>query len=49
MRRGLVGGAYLVGLDEGLGPHVELRLRWGGDVAAVAVKERVGAMASHCG
>lgn len=48
-RDGNVGGAYLVGLHEGLGPHVKLRLRWGGDVAAVAVEEWVGAMASHCG
>lgn len=46
---GPVGGAYLVGLDEGLGPQVKLRLRWGGDVATVAVEEWVGAMASHCG
>lgn len=46
---GNVGGAYLGGLHEGLGPHVKLRLRWGGDVAAVAVEEWVGAMASHCG
>lgn len=48
-RRGPVGGAYLVGLDEGLGPHVELGLGRGGDVATVAVEEWVGAMASHCG
>lgn len=48
-RGGNVGGAYLVGLHEGLGPNVKLRLRWGGNVGAVAVEEWVGAMASHCG
>lgn len=48
-RQGLVGGAYLVGLHKGLGPHVKLRLWWGGNVAAVAVEDWVGAMAAHCG
>lgn len=43
------GHNHLVGLNERLGPHVELWLWRRGNVAAVAIKERVGAMASHSG